>query len=725
MHVLYRGAAMALAAAACHGAQAQDSASRGETRLAEVTVVDQRQAQAERREAPIQKIVIAEDEVERFGDATVGDVLRRLPGMTFTGPAGVTKDIRMRGLDKGYTQFLINGEPVPSAKQERQIQIDRLPADMIERIEIIRSPSAEYDGHGIAGTINIVLKHSVQDITRLRAAYGKNGSLDVGDMVAQWSRTFGDFDLLLAASYTVGAEDIVEDKAKFNAAGALTEREHKPRPVEKTETLFAPRLAWRFGGDRLVLEPFVSAGTEDKQEPLTVRNAAGAVTKTSDTTEDKTDTVGRLGARYDGVAGWGAWYLKAGVQGGEEEKDKATTERNAAGRVTKRSQENETVEDDQAYAGGGAAYRMGLHLLKAGLEYRLTDYEKRKQVAEAGSAAGPLVPKAPGANDLYRIEEARAAAYVLDEWQLAAAHWLTPGLRYEHVERDATDRTGATRNARSSAPNPSLHYRWAVQPDLNLRGSYAQTLRLPKFDDINPLVTPATGAGAGSASNPDKGGNPDLEPERATGLELGIEHFPAGGRAVLGANLYYRDVEDFIQKVTRAEGGRFVERPQNVGEAHFWGAEFDWRIPLVREGPHEVHLTGSHAELRGRVLGTASGDVKDLPPRVTNLGLDWRHRPSGWAAGFGFNYQPAYTTDSINPDGVREIKTRNASDLLDLYVTKVFSPLAELRLVAKNALAVEKVEDTTRFKTDGRFDTREERTERSRPTVYLTFESRF
>ena len=45
-------------------------------------------------------------------DATVGDVLRRLPGMSLTGPAGIAKDIRMRGMDKGYTQVLINGEPV-------------------------------------------------------------------------------------------------------------------------------------------------------------------------------------------------------------------------------------------------------------------------------------------------------------------------------------------------------------------------------------------------------------------------------------------------------------------------------------------------------------------------------------------------------------------------------------------------------------------------------------
>jgi outer membrane receptor for ferrienterochelin and colicins len=96
--------------------------------LPEVVSTSQHEAQVVRKTADLQKIVISEEEVDRYGDATVGDVLRRLPGMTFTGPAGVTKDIRMRGLDKGYTQFLINGEPVAGALQERQMQVDRLPA---------------------------------------------------------------------------------------------------------------------------------------------------------------------------------------------------------------------------------------------------------------------------------------------------------------------------------------------------------------------------------------------------------------------------------------------------------------------------------------------------------------------------------------------------------------------------------------------------------------------
>lgn len=692
--------------------------------LAEVVVTDTRNAQIERKNSKIQKIVIAEEDVERYGDATVGDVLRRLPGMSFTGPAGVSKDVRMRGLDKGYTQFMINGEPVPGATQERQMQVDRLPADMIERIEIIRNPSAEYDAAAVGGTINIVLKNKAEDLTRLRAAYGKNGSMDVGDVVVQWSRQFEDLDAVLALSHTVGAEDVVESKDTLNAAGAVTAREYKPKPVKKTETLLTPRLTWRLGQDSITFDPFLSSGTEDKVESASARTAAGVLTKGTDKNEMKRDLLGRVAVRYDSKTDWGTWHARLGSQQGRSSKDAYSVETNASGVVTKRTQEIENIYDEQAYASAGASIPLGSHTLKGGSEYRLTDYEKNKATAEASNATSPLVPKAPGANDIYNIVERKSAVYLQDEWRLTDKHSLTPGVRYEFTDRNAVDRTGLSRQGSQVAANPSLHYRWEAQKDLVLRSSLAQTLKLPKFDFVNPLVTTKSG----TVAAPDEAGNADLRPELATGLELGLEKYFKDNRGVLGVNLYQRDIKDYIEKDTRLEGARWVKRPYNAGNATIWGAEFDMRVPLTDKGPHELTLTGNHSEMRGQITSAVSGrtyGVKDMPPSTTNLGLDWRHRPSRWSAGFAVNFSPRYTTESVNDDGVREVKTRNDATQLDVYLLKVFSPKAEVRFIAKNLLSVKKEESTTKYNTNGTFNAGETKVESSQPTLYVTFESRF
>lgn len=115
-----------------------------------------------RKDATSTRLVYGREELDRMNELTVGDYLRRLPSVNFTGPPGTPKDVRVRGMDKGYTEILIDGEPVATGTKERQIQVDRIPLDMVERIELIRAPSAAMPNEGLMGTLNIVLRDAPQ-----------------------------------------------------------------------------------------------------------------------------------------------------------------------------------------------------------------------------------------------------------------------------------------------------------------------------------------------------------------------------------------------------------------------------------------------------------------------------------------------------------------------------------------------------------------------------------
>ncbi len=100
---------------------------------------------------------------ERFEPLSVGDMLKQVPGVSFTSDIGEYDAPQLRGIGSEYTQVLINGQRVPGAGGDaddanRGIFVDRIPAEMVERIEIIRSPQADLDSQGVGGTINIVLK---------------------------------------------------------------------------------------------------------------------------------------------------------------------------------------------------------------------------------------------------------------------------------------------------------------------------------------------------------------------------------------------------------------------------------------------------------------------------------------------------------------------------------------------------------------------------------------
>ena len=728
--------ALAVAGLPFAGGVRADEAGKEKT-LKQVVITDQRDAQVERKESYLQKIVIGEEEVERFGDVSVGDILKRLTGISFTGPAGVTKDVRMRGLEKGYTQFMINGELVNSATKDRQFQVDRLPADMIERIEIIRAPSAEYDAGNIGGLINIVFKSKVDEVTRTRVALGKNGSLDVGDAIVQTSKRIGDVDVVLAASYTVGAEDVDEEKETYDAlTGLVKSTEKKPKPATKSEFLFTPRITWHLGADRLTIDPYISKGKEDKEETKTGTGANVAiVTSREDKDEVENDQVVRLGGRYDGNRSWGSWYAKAAVQ--ETRADKKVVadayKYNGAGNFTsaERKREQEDITDTYTQFGLGVAVPLGAHLVRAGLEYKDADFKSRKPkskqaINQFGVPTGPETND-DGQRDKFDIEEAKTIVYLQDEITLAQNHWLTPGIRYERVARDASgaDKNGLAYSSDTTvnSSNPSLHYRWAIDKNLNFRASITQTVKLPKFDQLNPTLD--TSKNGLTSVNAYTGGNVDLKPEEALGFELGFEKAFAGNRGLVGINFYERQIKDFVENRTNEEvingNTRWVKRPYNVGEAHIYGMELDWRFPLVEKHGHVLNLVGNHTEMRGTIDSPSKGeiDVKEMPPRVTNLGLDYKHRPSGTFGGFSVNYIPKFTTESTNDNDEDEIKTWWSRTSLDMYVGKIFSPLAEVRLIGRNLLSVKK-EETTLKGTN-----LEHKIESSRPTIMLTFESRF
>jgi|GEM_PF-5836726 len=97
---------------------------------------------------------------ERFEPSSAGDALRRVPSVTFLSDVTESDGARLRGLAPGYTQILINGERVPGIGNDRSFLMDRIPAELIERVEVIRSSSANRPADGVAGAVNIVLRDS-------------------------------------------------------------------------------------------------------------------------------------------------------------------------------------------------------------------------------------------------------------------------------------------------------------------------------------------------------------------------------------------------------------------------------------------------------------------------------------------------------------------------------------------------------------------------------------
>jgi len=322
------------------------------TELDTVSVSAERDDFERRQNAPTTRLVYGREELDRMNELTIGDYLRRLPGVTFTGPPGTPKDVRIRGMDKGYTEILIDGEPVATGTKERQIQVDRLPLDMVERIELIRAPGADMSNEGMMGAINIVLRDAPSArIANARLVtgrvFGEKTDQDTWDMSSQYGNVSGNVRWLLNASVGQRGELKTKRKSEQGFVAATGVRNNWKDEFEDervtTNTLdFAPRLNVKLaGGDELVFTPWITRSDERKTKavdkfkyntPATGSAYVGDGRRIED--EDKLRETARLRGEWKHKLDGGQLVVYAAAQQGGEEKDKTALEYNGSSRFS-------------------------------------------------------------------------------------------------------------------------------------------------------------------------------------------------------------------------------------------------------------------------------------------------------------------------------------------------------------------------------------------------------
>jgi hypothetical protein len=81
--------------------------------------------------------IVSSDQIGRFPDANIGDALKRIPGITMQNDQGEARNIIIRGMAPQLNSVTLNGERLPSAEGDnRNVQMDLIPSDMIQTIEV-------------------------------------------------------------------------------------------------------------------------------------------------------------------------------------------------------------------------------------------------------------------------------------------------------------------------------------------------------------------------------------------------------------------------------------------------------------------------------------------------------------------------------------------------------------------------------------------------------------
>lgn len=650
-----------------------------------------------RRASTAAKIVIGKEEIERFGDSSVSEVLKRLPGVTTGGRPGRGGDVRMRGMGGGYTQLLVNGERMPPG-----FSLESLPPDQVERIEVMRAPTAEYGAQAVAGTINIVLKEALKK-TLNEVKLG--ASLEDGKYSpnVSWTRNdkYGE-----AISYTVtltasrsDSLDKSDTRTRWydlaNGSQLLDQHEYGASTNQRDSLNLNGRVQMALGeGESVLLTPFIilSKGVNSAQSHLD--QAPGGATPqpyARYTSEgDGRFTLVRTNTQWQKTLGDGRkMEVRYGVGNGTFESHGVRSEFGTSG------QQSRTVDDLTYNREGGWNLTGKLsqqleneHSLVGGVE---VDSSKRRQSRTTLQNGVPILTEF---GDDMQASSLRMAAYVQDEWSPSKQISAYAGLRWEGIET-RSDSDAYQASNRSSVLTPLLHATWKPNEKSRdqFRSSLTRSYKAASLGELiaRPAISQRFPTGANEVGSPDRAGNPSLAPELARGFEIAYEHYLSKG-GIVSANYFYRRIDDLIRNVVALEtvswsnSPRWVSRPQNVGTASAQGLELEakFRMDEMWADTPAVSLRGNVSFFDSRVdrVPGPNNRLEGQPQGTANLGADYRLRGLPVSMGLGVNYTPAYDLQ------LSDIQSSSvgARVVTDAFVLWFVNPNAQVRLSANNLL---------------------------------------
>ncbi|WP_433949433.1 TonB-dependent receptor plug domain-containing protein [Brevundimonas bullata] len=702
------------------------------TALSEVIVTGE-PAMRNRTDAVVPTLSYDLDYFQRFEPLTAGDALKRVPSVTFLSDVLESDGVRMRGLDSAYTQILINGERVPGANLDRSFFVDRIPAELIERVEVVRSSSANRSGDAVAGAINIVLR----DALALDGGYLRLGALNWDNSkYGQWGGTYGAVwggevgpgRLLVGANI----QDRRNPKQKFSwrydePNGELTDTEAQSDIRDGTD--YSANLSYEMplaGGELKLDGLFVR--TDRVQDENSIEYDEGDdddIAKASRNPLDILTDNWAVNGRYRRDMLGGQTTFKLGYAAIDDAQDELEEEIDIGDEVIEGTKVRSRIQDNEWQAALEHKMQLSGAELEFGLQYARKDRDT--SILEAGAEVeNETVLRAladsdygdfePVAGGLSTIEETRLDPYVMLSGENGAMKWEA-GLRYETTDVTITDETvdaaDRVQNKDYGVLLPSASVRWALSDADRITASVARTVRRPNFDFISPAIL------EGEYGDNDFLGNPSLEPEKAWGVDVGYER-RLGRRGVVGINFFYRDITDLIE-ITNT--GVFSEQAQddyddaiddgatpeeaaeelvsyvltasNVGDGQVWGAEFDLSTPLDFIGMENAGvfvnyswLDSSVDDFMGKRRFNAQSDY------VFNVGFT--HDIRAWGAAFGATYRKQ--GDAKSRIVGEEVVTSYGGDL-EIFVEKQIGERVVVRLTGSNLLNSSKDEVFDKFNT--------------------------
>lgn len=618
----------------------------------------------QRRYANSVKTVVGRDEIQKYGDTSLEDVLRRQPGVSV--PAGGGSP-RLRGMQEAYTQILIDGQPAG-----RGFTVDSIAPDQVERIEILRAATAETGAQAVAGSVNIVTR---EGLARGRRDLGAGLSLGEGDLqgfrvgLTQQGGWVGEESMVSLTVFGQTQRNAVDQSIAFLPVampGVRTGQSITVRSQSDRLGLSLRGQTTRSLNDAgsLSIRPLlfaVQGETRSRIENAPWQGEDALRFASPFSTEDARQTSDYAFARIVFLHKWplpsdllletaltpSVYLLQRRTHSLAQRTDLINLRRDA---------DSET--DEQSLLASVKIKRMSdADEQTLGLEMETA----RQNETESARIDGRSTETGWGGH----IDQRRTRWAVYGQWDVnSKGPWaMLAGLRHEEIQTELKTFGGLLNDENHSAqtsPSMTLVYRPTDAPNLLYRWSLSHTYKPARASDLlsSPRISSRYPVGqSNTLDSPDLVGNTQLQPEQSWGLDFSLENSPTAN-SLLSAGLFWKRIVDLQRRSTQLEGvawsatERWVSRPRNLGEADLVGLEFEargpakiwaqWLGPWIASQPG-VELRASWSRYWSQVHDLPGPDnrLPGQPLWEAKVGMDARPAKSAFRFGTSLSFTKA------------------------------------------------------------------------------------
>jgi outer membrane receptor for ferrienterochelin and colicins len=610
-----------------------------------------------------------------FAPLTVNDMLNRIPGIELIiGNQGGNS-----GGDRGLgssAQILIDGKRLAGKANEASSQLDRIAADEVDYIEIIRGSSSTLDVQNSGQIVNIVLLESLSRSslsTEADITHFADGTVEPGGSLA-WSGQSGRLSYLISGTVSPAYEHTESFEQSINGDYSPNDTIAFDRYREQTNYTLNSNISYALtDNDRIAFNVLYNESNPpvDLYRTMTDYNTLTPVVTYEREDIPSTSDNWEFGGDYDHSFGNGDRFKVLFIvneKNTDIQRERYTS--NTLGGVEAKNLYLSTKSQYRERIGRGS-YTMRLtegQGIEFGVEAAQTIQDsalKQGVLRATGGDAnfGGLTPVTlPNANST--VEEVRYEPFAIHNWQVNSRMSLETSLVAELSE---IAQTGDLNNKRNfSYMKPKFDLRYDISNSLQLRTSLEKVVSQLSFSDFSRSTDER------DDDLDTVAGNPNLEPEESIRAEVTLDYRLPKDNGTINVKYFHYEYDNKIGKVDISTPTAIQSTNGNIGSAAAYGLILNTSFRLGLIGLPQALFTSAitvqESEFHNDPL---SPREHGFPPHDRgSYRFGYRHDLPQYQMNYGFSYYARIDDGRIAWDVNSRYDIPVGSDFT-LYVEKV------------------------------------------------------